>query len=73
MLVTLGDWQHLGALGDQGASSEHANDYGSPKRTRCTWSDPFHAEAGKKGLLESAHRLGDMGGGITPCACHNMD
>ena len=72
-LVTLGDWQHLGGLGDRGASSELAKDCGSPKRTRCAWSEPFHAGVGEKRLLGSAHRLGDMGGSITLGACHNMD
>ena len=72
LLVTLGDWQHLGDLGDWSVSSGACQvDCGSPKKfvrglsstTPGWWTE----------TLSERPRLGDLGGDKTLSECHNVD
>ena len=63
----LGDWQHLGDLGDRGPS-ELAVEIVEAQGSSCTRFELHRAGDGKRRLLVSTHCLCDMGGDITPCA-----
>jgi hypothetical protein len=74
-LVTLGDWQHLGGLGDRGPSELAVVIVEARRRSwwPYSWFELHHAGDGKRRLLVSTHCLCDMGGDITLCGCHNVD
>jgi hypothetical protein len=62
-LVTLGDLQHLGGLGDRGPSELAVVIVEARRRSwwPCSWFELHHAGDGKWRLLVSAHCLCDMG------------
>jgi len=71
-LVTLGDWHHLGNLGDWGASCGACQvDYGSPKKIVRGLSST--TPGWRTETLSEHSRLGDLGGDKTLSECHNVD